>query len=61
MTFKRVGTPEPLQTVKFRCTKCGNETSTLIDGKCESCNIKATKKEDVEKIVEEAIKKEGEK
>jgi len=39
MSFKREGTPEPMQTLKFRCLSCGQETLTLVNGRCNLCNL----------------------
>lgn len=66
MSFKRIGTPEPMQTIKFRCTQCGNEATALTDGKCSTCNTQrqnteVKELEDFAKLQKEAIEQEEEK
>jgi hypothetical protein len=38
MTFKRIGTPEKAQILKFKCIQCGHETITLMNGLCNLCH-----------------------
>jgi len=37
MSFKRKGTPEPLQPIKFKCLVCGSDAVELIAGHCPVC------------------------
>jgi len=56
MSFTRTGSPEPLQTLKFKCFQCGQETLHLLNGRCQNCNSQesATK---ISKILEKLNKK----
>jgi len=56
MSFKRVGTPEPMQTLKFKCRQCGKEAAALTNGLCDTCNTQTENKE-LKEFGEQALKK----
>ena len=60
--FKRMGTPEPINVLKFRCNHCGQEVVTVTNGVCLTCQTQLPKpseplkEEDILKVQKESLK-----